>query len=88
MNNRRWRVLLPCRAVSAAHFRLFSHLCDLHEVSYVQGICEILTPFILLAHMGSTPASPTRSSVTSLRTMDLTCGRFVGALRELWPWTR
>lgn len=42
-------------AVRGALLRLLSLFCDRHQVSYVQGLNELLAPFILLADTGSNP---------------------------------
>lgn len=42
-------------AVRGALLRLLSLFCERHKVSYVQGLNELLAPFILLADTGSNP---------------------------------
>lgn len=42
-------------AVRGALLRLISLFCERHKVSYVQGLNELLAPFILLADTGSNP---------------------------------
>lgn len=42
-------------AVRGALLRLLSLFCERHKVAYVQGLNELLAPFILLADTGSNP---------------------------------